>query len=117
LLRFAFAAALLAILSIAPALAADPPQSGADYRQLCTGKAAEANRGLCVGFITGADQAYAIEQKTAGFKPGFCIPAGTAPEQLNRVWMSFLNQHPEMAHDPAAASYFRAVAKAYPCPN
>jgi len=110
-----FAPALLLTLLATAAVAGETPQSGGDYRQLCTGKAAETNRSLCVGFITGADQAYALEQKTAGFHKDFCIPAGIAPEQLNRVWMSFLNQHPEMAHDPAVASYFRALARTYPC--
>ena len=110
-----FAPALLLTLLATAAVAGETPQSGGDYRQLCTGKAAETNRSLCVGFITGADQAYALEQKTAGFHKDFCIPAGIAPEQLNRVWRSFLNQHPEMAHDPAVASYFRALARTYPC--
>jgi hypothetical protein len=101
----------------APALAAEAPQSSADYRQLCTGKAAEANHGLCVGFVIGADQAFSLERRSGRLKPGFCIPAGTAPEQLTRVWMSFLNKHPELAREPAAASYFRAIAKTYPCPD
>jgi len=109
------APAILLILLAGAATAAEAPQSAGDYRQLCTGKAAEVNRSLCVGFITGADQAYALEQKTAGFRKDFCVPAGTGPEQLTRVWMSFLNQHPEMAHGPAVASYFRALARAYPC--
>lgn len=115
--RLAAPAVLFLALLTAPAVAGEAPQSAGEYRQMCTGKAAETNRSLCVGFITGADQAYALEQKTAGFHRDFCIPPGTAPEQLNHVWMSFLNQHPEMAHDPAAASYFRAVSRAYPCPS
>ena len=115
--RLAAPAVLFLALLTAPAVAGEAPQSAGEYRQMCTGKAAETNRSLCVGFITGADQAYALEQKTAGFHRDFCIPPGTAPEQLNHVWMSFLNQHPEMAHDPAAASYFRALGRAYPCPG
>ncbi len=114
MLRLAVPALFLILLARA-AIAGEAPQSSGDYRQLCTGKAAETNRSLCVGFITGADQAYALEQKSAGFHKDFCIPAGIAPEQLNRVWMSFLNQHPEMAHDPAVASYFRALTRTYPC--
>lgn len=115
--RLAVPIALLLALQAAPAVADESPQSAGQYRQLCTGKAAETNRSLCVGFITGADQAHALEQKSAGSPKDFCIPPGTAPEQLTHVWMSFLNQHPEMAHDSAAASYFRAVARAYPCPS
>ncbi len=118
MLRLAVPAAVLSLaLLAAPARADQAPQSAGDYRRLCTGKAAETNRALCVGFITGADQTYALEQKSAGFARNYCIPPETPPEQLNHVWMSFLNQHPEMAREPAAASYFRAVAKTYPCPK
>jgi hypothetical protein len=45
-----------------------------------------------------------------------CIPDGASPDQLARVMVKYLNEHPEKLHQGAIALVLPAFKKAFPCP-
>ena len=46
---------------------------------------------------------------------GVCAPVDVSGEQLVRVVLKYLQQHPELLHEPAADLVWTALHEAFPC--
>jgi hypothetical protein len=76
--------------------------------------------GLCGGFIDGVMDGmyYMAVNKAKTFtdvKMPFCLPSDVSNEQIVKVYMKFLNDHPENLNDPATVLLVRALTAAFPC--
>ena len=69
--------------------------------------------GLCTGFVLGSNGVYQIWEYVDG--GAICIPKGASAGQLARVFVKYLDAHPEKLHNPAAILYYKAMLAAYPC--
>jgi Ssp1 endopeptidase immunity protein Rap1a len=72
------------------------------------------NGSYCGGFLLGFYESHLIEQEK--LKPKlYCMPNDLKTEQLNRIFVSFLEQHPERLKEESAVLLFDTFKKAYPC--
>jgi hypothetical protein len=50
-------------------------------------------------------------------KPAFCAPQGVTADQGKKIFLKWMEEHPESLHEDAAAHAFVALMKAFPCPE
>ena len=48
-------------------------------------------------------------------KMGICIPDGVQREQMKKVLLKYLRDHPEKLHEPSAYLTLAAMQEAFPC--
>jgi len=95
--------------------------NGNDLRDYCGAaldkqNQAGARAGLCVGFLDAYRQLAVMLPASANLKL-LCLPDGIGQEQLIRVLIKYLDQHPEKLHLPAAQLVYDATNDAFPCPT
>ncbi len=76
--------------------------------------------GFCFGFIDGANsaqQVWAASDKTnhRNHAMSYCFPDSVTNGQMLRVFVKYLDDHPQDLHEPAALLYIEAMRKAFPC--
>jgi hypothetical protein len=85
------------------------------------------NRGICVGFIEGFTAGHFVaetyhafhhrDEKLEDIYGHLCIPESTSLGQMARVFVQFLQGHPDKLKLPAALLIEDAFREAYPCPK
>lgn len=70
--------------------------------------------GLCYGFIFGARDVISIWRES-GSELNTCIPSKATNGQLIRVFVKFLEDHPERLHERATDLFVVAAEEAFPC--
>lgn len=76
--------------------------------------------GFCFGFIDGANsaqQVWAASDRTnhRNHPMGYCFPDAVTNGQMLRVFVKYLDEHPQDLHEPAALLYIEAMRRAFPC--
>ena len=107
-------AAIFAVLAIAPhaAIAATSGyMSSDDLSAMC-----EKDKGGVAGYAMGIADAHLFnEQYGTQYHPGFCLRAGTTPDQLaTTICDRFRNETPARSY-PGALWVWGSLAIAYPC--
>lgn len=73
----------------------------------------------CTGFVVSASAGYraitALSYKHHGREQRQCIPNGVTTGQEVRVFVKWLEAHPEKLHDEAFFLFFDAMKDAFPC--
>ena len=68
----------------------------------------------CVGYISGAVDAFNTTREAAGLKS--CIPAGVTINDLRKTTVDYLAKNPkDRAANSASSQVFAATRKAWPC--
>jgi hypothetical protein len=74
--------------------------------------------GHCTGYIQGAvdglNLAPTVWKVPASVKA--CVPQGTTTEELVRVFLKFIDSHPQKLSYAAANVVWQAIIASYPCP-
>ena len=94
-------------------LAVNSLETGNHLLDSCTDSEGYVNSGLCFGFIMGVS-GRAQGKTWDGFS--YCRPNGVTYVQIKKVFVKFLNEHPEMLHNAAWALLDLAMLEAFPCP-
>ena len=117
---------LLAIFPISSASASDDPIprhyiSGDQLRQLCTTRGqsddeARSIRALCqtyvFGVVDGHETAALVNPRSVR---AFCLTEGIFNAELTDTVVTWLNEHPDSAKDPAAFTVFVSLKSRFPC--
>ena len=79
--------------------------------------------GFCMGFVLGArgtlkmwedvDDIGGVPDKLQ--TPLACIPDEVSNLQMTRVFVKYLEEHPQDLHDPSFILFFLSAADAFPC--
>ena len=106
-------AVLLLLLAFAfPAVAEEKPYfSGQELLNDCTSKKA-LPRGFCIGFVNGLVNGYVFSDRNTYL----CPPANSNVGQWERVIIKYLEDNPQMLHEPASVLAINAMFEAFPCP-
>ena len=82
--------------------------------------------GMCIGYVAGVLDGYEVGDETAkikikeyypefkGPKANFKVPDGADPQQIIRVVVKYLEDHPENLHQPAWFGIIMAATNAFP---
>ena len=85
--------------------------------QFLEGESAEANyldAGLCAGFVYGVGELYRdLQHLTVDLT--ICIPSEVSRAQFLRVFVAFLDAHPEKLHKDELRLITEAFLEAWPC--
>jgi hypothetical protein len=77
--------------------------------------------GLCQGFFNGlvvsSGFAAAMKDKYDLGRPLFCVPNGVTNDQARKVFLKFMEDHPEQLHENGANLAVISLMKAFPCSN
>ncbi len=103
------------------AIAEENTESSGYYQRIC-GAAINAletksvvmgyfETGKCAGFVDGVEQANIYYGKRL-----YCTPSGVTFEQMVRVWLKYLKDHPETLHLQAINTYSESQRSVFPCP-
>ena len=76
--------------------------------------------GHCAGFIEGVINTQqflevADQNHAKGFPQRFCLPENVTNDQTLKVFLKFLNDHPERLHESAVVLLIESLAQAFPC--
>src|SRR5262245_3291613 len=66
--------------------------------------------GMCGGYLRG----FADSHSLLGDR-SFCVPTQATTEQLGKVFLKYMDQHPEDLHRDAGAMVAAALRNAFPC--
>ena len=69
----------------------------------------------CYGFITGARLLGKLYEDKPSQARLFCIPYGVQNEQLARIYVKYLEQHPEQLHLNASSLLIECLKNSFPC--
>jgi len=116
----------VAVATILTAIArGDQTESGNDWLDFCERalsdspplSADEAKALACLGFVHASYYTAMIVRDLAGNpnSVGFCGKAGIPNGQLARIFVKYLQDHPERLHHPAAFLAYEAWQSAFPC--
>lgn len=85
------------------------------------------NRGICAGFIDGFTAGHFVaetyhafhhrDEKLEDIYGHLCVPDTTSRGQMARVFVQFMQAHPDKLKLPAALLIEDALREAYPCPK
>jgi hypothetical protein len=123
--RFLFVALFLIPLAV-PALAQSSPHDGAHFLGDCNQavkmdddldprKVDFARAMYCAGFVKGYVDAIVISDAIAPGTFFICLPNSLAPMHVTRVFVKYLQDHPESLHEQGRLLLQLALIKAYPC--
>ena len=126
----------LLLLSITPAYSAGPWYrggfTGKEILEHCkeslnTDPVKDFSRGICAGFIDGFTAGHFIaetyhafhhrDEKLEDIYGHLCVPEATSRGQMARVFVQYLQSHPDKHPLPAALLIEDALREAYPCPK
>jgi hypothetical protein len=72
------------------------------------------NGSYCGGFLLGFYESHLIEQENT--KPKlYCMPHDIKTEQLNRIFVKYLEEHPERLREETADLLYASLKNAFPC--
>ena len=77
------------------------------------------NAGICLGYIQGAVDAINLSlhpYSTLPLPPAWCAPKEATTDELIRVFLKYIDGHPEELSHAAADVLWRAMIDSYPCP-
>jgi hypothetical protein len=106
---------LLALLAGAQSVHAQT--TGNELREQCGAavrRELSIGAGLCIGFINGYQQVAAMLPPSAKVKLA-CWPDGVTPNQVAKVVIKYLDNHPERLHLPAVQLIYDATYEVFPC--
>ena|ERR1700733_4824606 len=105
--------------------------TGADIIAKCKQAAADADNlkpdtvnrfdaGFCAGFMSGVNEDQLMWQASDKMDHrdhilSYCFPDASTNGQMLRVFVKYLDDHPEELHESAAFLYLKAMHKAFPC--
>jgi Rap1a immunity proteins len=100
--------------------------TGEQVQSRCKGLVGAANSaetfagGFCAGFVEGViDSQYMREAADSGLGPSniprYCIPQEATYDQIVKVFVKYLDEHPELLHKPACSLLIASWVKAFPC--
>ena len=75
---------------------------------------------FCLGYVGGLADTYAVVQGVVPEehrKELMCIPSTVDAEEMVRVIVKYLKDHPKLEAEPARVTAAVALSKAYPCPT
>lgn len=82
----------------------------------CEGTFAQVSpKAQCYGFIAGARLLGRLYEDKPSESRLFCIPNGVQNEQLARIYVKHLEQHPEQLHLSASSILIECFKNAFPC--
>ena len=73
--------------------------------------------GNCIGFIEGAADTHETLVDSLYIKPIFCLQQNVQSEQLVRIVLKSLAEHPELLNAPASHLVLNSLKEAFPCPE
>jgi hypothetical protein len=76
--------------------------------------------GFCSGFMAGVNEDQVMWQASDKMDHrdhllSYCFPDASTNGQLLRVFVKYLDDHPEELHESAAFLYLKAMHRAFPC--
>ena len=74
----------------------------------------QVSAGVCVGYITAVTDVY-YRAKHSDVRIAICLPDKASVLQTIRVYVSFLEEHPERLHEFELDLLNAALAEAFPC--
>jgi hypothetical protein len=97
-----------------------------DYSEYCAETLKDESRqigayvGLCYGFLDGWEEAATTFSAIWGadetlLSMPYCVPNGVTYRQRARIWLNYLEAHPEQLHLTAGTTYYRSLLAAFPC--
>lgn len=117
------AIAMLGVLVTGSSIAAPTkPDSGNDMLEGCTeflkpntNPNSYFKAGICAGFIAGVSNTLVYARLSSPTTVPICIPDGFTVGQGTRVFLKYLDDHPETLHTEATVLAITAFRLAYPC--
>jgi hypothetical protein len=97
-------------------------RAGADLQKQCKQevRVSFAAGGLCRGYIRGLIDAQSVFASDVKHPPSWELVSCIAPDVTNaqtiEVVVKFLDNHPELLHQPAAVLVMQSLHEAFPCP-
>lgn len=73
------------------------------------------DRGVCLGYVTGAIDSWASALAAAGRPQVFCIPAGANNDQVTQAAVRYLRSNPQEGNLNASLVIFAALKANFPC--
>jgi hypothetical protein len=75
------------------------------------------NAGICLGYIQGAVDGLQLAMATGVVSKSFkaCVPEASTTDELVRVFLKFIDDHPEGLSYAAADVVWSAMTASYPC--
>lgn len=70
--------------------------------------------GMCMGYVTGVMET-GSHMQSAGAKATYCMPDEVEIQQLARIVVKYLEEHPADLHYKAAAAVLFSFIDAFPC--
>lgn len=115
---------LLAVLSLAILFAVPVyATTGNEWLLTCED---EATHQLCIGYIVGTIDAHIthrfdnylnlVKRGLISSQIDYCTPDGVTYEQVRRIGMKYMKDHPELTHMKADLAIGRSLVEAFPCP-
>jgi hypothetical protein len=76
------------------------------------------NAGICLGYIQGAVDGFYLAMVTweVPTSAKACVPKEATTEDLVRVFLKYIDGHPEHLSDSAVSAVWQAMVASYPCP-
>ena len=68
--------------------------------------------GICLGYMTGFAQAASVQVESR-----LCVPASVTTVQSIRVFLKYMDEHPEDLRLPTPRTLTAALANTFPCPK
>jgi Rap1a immunity proteins len=94
--------------------------TGEKIQSMCRAEMVAASGSFCAGFISGVLEEQfmwtandTLHKRTHDFR--FCLPEKSTNDQILKVFVKYLDDHPEELHKPAALLLIQAMVKAFPC--
>jgi len=72
----------------------------------------------CVGYLMGVLDGFEMVRASKEMDPAhtICMPEGVRDQQVVRIFMKYVNDHPDVLNKSAPAVVWLAMHQAYPCP-
>ena len=111
-----------ALLNAGPAAAQQNSNEGGMLLRQCeamlSGTAEIAARMTCENTIWSTLRAVErIKQENSSMKLGYCAPEQISVTQAAKLYVGYVNAHPETLHMPAEHALILALESTYPCPG
>lgn len=73
---------------------------------------------ICVGYISGFRESHESDEMILKVAPYlYCVPQEVTVGQIIRVFVKYLEDHPEELHKEGHELLHSSLIKAFPCPN
>jgi hypothetical protein len=93
-----------------------------ELEQACLGENRSLEDAFCNGYFLALSESIAYGTAMSSTSPyettdlwGVCAPTNVGPQQLRRVWMKYISDHPEEHHLLTYSTAMSAFREAWPC--